>query len=111
MSFAGRCLQLKIVIVRKFPVDTQKGRGRDKKRQCKGSRHQRKCVMYNVYSEVFLINAKKEMFAGIIMLMILIDLVSGSWEVFLFIKFLREWRIFGFHSGRLISYIIIYANR
>lgn len=61
MSFAGRCLQLKTVIVSKFPVDTQKGRGRDKKRQCKGSRHQRKCVIYNIYSGVvffFKINAK-----------------------------------------------------
>lgn len=51
------------------------------------------------------------MFAGIIMLKILTDLVFGSWAVFLFINFLREWRIFGFHSGRLIPYIIINATR
>lgn len=104
MSFAGRCLQVKIVIVSKFPIDTWKGRGRVKKRPCRGSRHQRICVIYNIYSGVFFkISTKKEMFAGIIMSKILIDLVSGSWEVVLFINFLKEQRIFGFHGGQLIS--------
>lgn len=55
MTFIGRCLQLKIVIVSKFPVDTQKGRGRDKRRQYRGS-SQRKCVIYNIYLGGFFLN-------------------------------------------------------